>query len=166
MALNLSTILTSGDSSLIHAKQIWGCSFLWGKSFVIDSFSTCIWIKRYLWNNGVGFTLIKYLIYNWNICRDLKVISFILGLRTGYTKHQCFLCRWDSQDNKQHYIWKDWHSPEKFFFARFITFLYLAPPKCLRQYRFKLGLLKKSLKQWIEIAMDLQKPTSAIFPQI
>ena len=36
--------------------------------------------------------LINYSAYNWNICGDLKVISLLLGMQMGYTKHQCFLC--------------------------------------------------------------------------
>ena len=31
--------------------------------------------------------LIKYSIYYWNICRDLKVTGFLLNLQMGYTKH-------------------------------------------------------------------------------
>ena len=42
--------------------------------------------------------------YNWNICRDLKVI----GLQFGYTKFCCFLCEWNSRDRKHHYIQKQW----------------------------------------------------------
>ena len=50
--------------------------------------------------------LIKYSIYNLNICKDLKVIGLFLRIQIIYTKHQCFLCRWDCRDDKQHYILK------------------------------------------------------------
>ena len=79
--------------------------------------------------------LIKYSIYNWNICIDFKIIGLLLGSQMGGTKHQCFLCRWDSRDEKQHYILKRLELILIFFLARFIMFLYLIPPKCLRQYR-------------------------------
>ena len=45
--------------------------------------------------------LIKYSIYKCNLCRDLKQIGLLLGFQISYTKHQCFLCRWDSRDDKQ-----------------------------------------------------------------
>lgn len=38
--------------------------------------------------------LLQYSSYNWKICGDLKVISLLLGLQLGYTKHMCFLCLW------------------------------------------------------------------------
>ena len=34
--------------------------------------------------------IINYSDHNWNICGDLKVISLLLGLQLGYTKHMCF----------------------------------------------------------------------------
>ena len=47
--------------------------------------------------------LINYSAYNWNICGDLKVSGLRLGMKMGYTKHQCFLCLWDSRDDEQTY---------------------------------------------------------------
>ena len=35
---------------------------------------------------------VDHKIHQWNICGDLKVISLLLGLQQGYTKHMCFLC--------------------------------------------------------------------------
>ena len=35
--------------------------------------------------------VIFYSDHNWDICGDLKVISLLLGLQLGYTKHMCFL---------------------------------------------------------------------------
>ena len=29
-------------------------------------------------------------------------------MQTGYTKHMCFLCLWNSRDDKNHYIVKNW----------------------------------------------------------
>ena len=46
---------------------------------------------------------IKYSKYSWKICGDLKVISLLLGLQLGYTKHMCFVCLWDSRDDINHY---------------------------------------------------------------
>ena len=35
-------------------------------------------------------------------------------MQVGYIKHQYLLCRWDSRDNEQHYIKKDWPLHETF----------------------------------------------------
>ena len=34
--------------------------------------------------------ILEYFKYNWKICSDLKVLSLLLGLQLGYTKHMCF----------------------------------------------------------------------------
>ena len=41
-------------------------------------------------------------------CGDLKVVALLLGLQLGYIKYCCFLCGWDSQDKKNHYVNKLW----------------------------------------------------------
>ncbi|XP_049306156.1 uncharacterized protein LOC125776677 [Bactrocera dorsalis] len=38
---------------------------------------------------------IKYEEHDWKICADLKVVGMLCGLQSGYTKHCCFLCKWD-----------------------------------------------------------------------
>lgn len=52
--------------------------------------------------------LLNYRNCNWNICGDLKVISLLLGLQLGYTKHMCFLCFWNSRDDENHFKVKNW----------------------------------------------------------
>ena len=54
--------------------------------------------------------LIHYEYYKWKICGDLKVISLVLGLQLGYTKHMCFLCLWNSRDDRNHFFVKKWPS--------------------------------------------------------
>ena len=54
---------------------------------------------------------VKYNEHQWLICADLKVVALLTGLQTGYTKHCCFLCCWDSRDRGQHYVRKVW--PER-----------------------------------------------------
>ena len=53
-------------------------------------------------------TLNKYEEHQWNICEDLKVEDLLLGLHMGYTKYKCYLCMWDSRDDKHHYVQEDW----------------------------------------------------------
>ena len=54
--------------------------------------------------------LTKYKDHTWNICGDLKVVSLLLGLQLGYTKHMCFLCLWNSRDDENHYKRVQWPS--------------------------------------------------------
>ena len=35
--------------------------------------------------------------HQWSICVDLKMVNFLLGQQTGYTKYPCFMCLWDSR---------------------------------------------------------------------
>ncbi len=51
---------------------------------------------------------IDYAKHQWAICGDLKVIAILTGLQSGFTKHFCFLCLWDSRCRSQHYIHKNW----------------------------------------------------------
>lgn len=51
--------------------------------------------------------------HKWMICVDFKMVNFLLGQQGGYTKNPCFLCLWDSRDNAQHWVKKDWPIREK-----------------------------------------------------
>ena len=35
--------------------------------------------------------------HTWNICGNLKVVSLLLGLQLGYTKHMCFFVSMEQQ---------------------------------------------------------------------
>ena len=63
--------------------------------------------------------LVNYSSYKWKICGNVKVIALPLGLQLGYTKHQCFLCHWNSQDDEQHYVQKNWPTRERFIPGRY-----------------------------------------------
>ena len=47
---------------------------------------------------------IKYEHNQWVICVDLKMVNFLLGQHSGYTKFPCFLCYWHSWNKANH--WK------------------------------------------------------------
>lgn len=51
---------------------------------------------------------IAYERHKWNICGDLKVICFLMGMQSGFTKYCCFLCLWDSRAVDQHYVQSNW----------------------------------------------------------
>jgi len=46
--------------------------------------------------------------FKWQICGDLKVIAFLLGLQQGFTKYCFFICVWGSRARSLHYLRKDW----------------------------------------------------------
>ena len=46
--------------------------------------------------------------HKWVICVDLKMVNFLLGQQSGYTKYPCFLCLWDSRARDQHWTTKKW----------------------------------------------------------
>ena len=93
--------------------------------------------------------LIKYSEYKWNICGDLKVIGLLLGLQTGYTKHQCFLCLWNSRDDEHHYDQKVWPKRSDFTPGRYnVKYIPLVNPQkiYLPPLHIKLGLFKNFVK--------------------
>ena len=93
--------------------------------------------------------LINYSVYIWNICGKLKVISLPLGMQMGYTEKQHFLCLWDSHDDKQHYIKKEWPLREMFVPGRFsIHHVPLVDSKNINLplMHIKLGLFKTNCR--------------------
>ena len=61
------------------------------------------------------YEVVKYVLekicydqHEWLIYVDLKMVNFLLGQQSGFTKYPCFLCMWDSRDTAQHYTKKDW----------------------------------------------------------
>lgn len=57
-------------------------------------------------------TKIKYTEHQWVICVDLKMVNFLLGQESGFTKYPCFLCLWDSRAKTHHWIRKEWPTRE------------------------------------------------------
>ena len=56
--------------------------------------------------------LLKYEEHKWIICVDLKMVNFLLGQQSGYTKFPCFMCLWDSKAKDRHWIQKEWQVKE------------------------------------------------------
>ena len=52
--------------------------------------------------------LLQYQEHQWVICVDLKIVNFLLGQQSGFTKFSCFLCHWDSRDRANHWTKKSW----------------------------------------------------------
>lgn len=53
-------------------------------------------------------TLINYQAFKLKIVADLKVITMLMGLQSGYTKYPCFLCLWDSRAYCVHWSKNEW----------------------------------------------------------
>ena len=48
-------------------------------------------LRKETYNTIKILDLLKYPKYTWQNFSDLKVVSLLLGLQLGYTKHMCFL---------------------------------------------------------------------------
>lgn len=66
----------------------------------------CVGEKESRESLGSILTAIRYDEYKWQICGDLKVTGLLLGMQSGFTKHMCFLCLWDSRAREKHYTTK------------------------------------------------------------
>lgn len=101
------------------------------------------------------YEVVKYLLekicydqHEWLICVDLKMINFLLGQQSGFTKYPCFLCMWDSRDTAQHYTKKDWPVWEELVpcRARNIINNPLVDKILFLPLHIKLGLIKQFTK--------------------
>lgn len=54
--------------------------------------------------------LINYDKHQWVICSDLKIVAIVMGLKKGFSKHQCFLCLWEGRCRNLHYTNHIWQS--------------------------------------------------------
>lgn len=100
---------------------------------------------------------LQYSQHNWKICGDLKMISIVLGLQAGYTKHPCFLCLWDSRADDRHYTQINWSTRTSFTPGfQNVKFAFLVEPRniLLPPLHIKLGLMKNYTK-----ALDKDGPT-------
>lgn len=98
--------------------------------------------------------LTKYVDHKWNLCGDLKVITLLLGMQLGYTKHMCFLCLWNSRDDANHFEVRDWPARKDFTPGKFnVKSVPLVNPErvFLPPLHIKLGLMKNFVK-----AMDVE----------
>ena len=76
---------------------------------------------------------------------DLKIVTILLGQQSGFTKHPCLLCLWDSRDRKNRYKKQKW--PERISFkpgSKNILQKPLVDPMkiLLLPLHIKLGLMK------------------------
>jgi hypothetical protein len=93
--------------------------------------------------------LTKHVDHKWHICGDLKVITLLLGMQLGYTKHMCFLCLWNSRDDANHFTLQEWPARIDFSPGQFnVKHVPLVNPEkvFLPPLHIKLGLMKNFVK--------------------
>lgn len=114
--------------------------------------------------------LVQYEEHQWKICADLKVVAMVTGLQQGWTKHCCFLCRWNSRDRCEHYARTDWGERANFVVGQDnVKFPPLVQKEkiILPPLHIKLGLFKNFVK-----ALNKNKNVAAMaylkrrFPQL
>ena len=87
--------------------------------------------------------------HQWEICVDLKMVNFLLGQQSGYTKYPCFLCLWDSRARNEHWTTKQWapRNEMKLGEQNVINRPLVAREKIiLPPLHIKLGLMKQFVK--------------------
>ena len=77
------------------------------------------------------------------------MVNFLLGQQSGYTKFSCFLCQWNSRDDKNNWQRKEWPIRERLVVGE----KNVIPEPLVRRHRIifppihiKLGLMKQFLK--------------------
>ena len=88
--------------------------------------------------------------------QSLNIYRLLSGLQLDFTKHSCFLCKWESRARNLHYVKKDWPVRNAFSIGQknviqkpiVDTEKIILPP-----LHIKLGLAKNSIE-----AMKKNKP--------
>ena len=98
----------------------------------------------------------------WVIYVDLKMVNFLLGQQSGYTKFPYFLCLWDSRAKDQHYVKKDWPLRTESIPGDKNLIAYPLVPRdkiIFSLLHVKLGLMK----QFVEAGISIEKKKMGIF---
>lgn len=120
--------------------------------------------------DNVKFLLekINYIEHKWDVCGDLKMTAFLLGLQGGFTKYSCFLCLWDSRAVDKHYLIRDWPVRTDLTVGQYNVkhdSLVLPGKVLLPPLHIKLGLAKQFV-----VTLDAQSPTfqyiCSMFPKL
>jgi len=92
---------------------------------------------------------LSYHEHGWSICVDLKMVNFLLGQQSGYTKYPCFICMWDSRAKTEHWEKNAWPARKNMNVgaANIIHAPLVDPQKIiLPPLHIKLGLMKQFVK--------------------
>lgn len=89
---------------------------------------------------------IDYATHKWRICCDLKVVNMLRGLKSGYPKHMCFICNWNTRFKGDQYQYDGWKNrPESEELTESMIHKPLVPIDkiLLPPLHIKLGIVKK-----------------------
>lgn len=106
-------------------------------------------LKEEYQNIALVLGKIKYNEHKWSICVDLKMVNFLLGQQSGYTKYPCFYCLWDSRAKQQHWRNRDWPVREMLEVGKQNVINPSLVPRdkiILPPLHIKLGLMKQFVK--------------------
>lgn len=98
---------------------------------------------------GKMLTLIQYHRFNFKIVADYKVIAILMGLQSGYTAHNCYLCLWHSRKDNEHFVRDAWPLRTEFTPGKFNV---LSKPLVKQEsiipppLHIKIGLMKNFVK--------------------
>ena len=98
--------------------------------------------------------LIKYGNYGWEVIGDFKMVAFLMGLQSGWTKYPCYICLWDSRASRVHYQQFQWPEREEYVVGKcnVLQEPLVDPTKVLMPpLHIKLGLIKQFVT-----ALDVQ----------
>lgn len=129
----------------------------------------CVGVKESRESLESILTAIRYKNYEWQVCGDLKVTAIIMGMQSGFTKHMCFLCLWDSRARDKHYITKVWPPRIEFKVGENnIQDKPLVDPKkvILPPLHIKLGLVKQFVKQLKHESKAFVYLKKEVFPRL
>ena len=94
---------------IVNSKRSFKCVLLHnGNQYGFIPIGHFVTLKENYENIKVVLERLKYCVYHWLICVDLKMVNFLLGKQGGHSKYPCFLCYWDSRANEEHLVRKEW----------------------------------------------------------
>jgi hypothetical protein len=105
-------------------------------------------LKESYENLGTLLSWTKYQEHSWQVCGDFRILSILLGQRSGYSTYPYFMCEWDSRARSRHWIQKDWPPRENLLASsKNVAHPSLAAPKAiLPPLHIKLGVMKQFVK--------------------
>ncbi len=111
---------------------------------------------------------VKYDEYNWQLIGDFKMVEFLMGLQSGYTKFPCYLCLWDSRADAKHYIQRSWPERTEFCIGKQnvkFSSIVEAEKVLMPPLHIKLGLMKQFVKK-LDQTSDAFEYLRKFFPKL
>ena len=88
--------------------------------------------------------------HSWEVIGDFKMVAFLVGLQSDFTKFQCYLCLWDTRNTALHYKKRNWPLRSSYEIGTYNVKqqpLVDAAKILMPPLHIKLGLIKQFVKQ-------------------